>query len=134
MMQISPMLAVSDPRAAIDFYKRAFGAEEMWRIEAPDGGPVVCGMRVDGAEFFLASENPAGNVRGPSEIDATTVRIELFVDDPHAVFERAVAAGVPKSNPITEHTHATTDGGSFSMLQGGVIDPFGHHWLIGKFT
>ncbi len=129
--QITTMLAVSDPVAAISFYKEAFGAEELWRIQGANG-PVVAGMTIDGAEFFLASANPP-STRGPDDVGGTTIRIELFVDDPQATWERAVAAGPAKSNPPTEHTHATVDGGSFSMLQGGITDPFGHVWLIGKF-
>jgi PhnB protein len=128
--QIAPMLAVSDPVAAITFYKDAFGAEEAWRIEG--GGNVVAGLRIDGAEFFLAGANPP-STRGPDEIGGTTVRIELFVDDPLAVYDRAVAAGATGGDPPRERNHATVDGPSVRMLQGGVHDPFGHVWLIGKF-
>jgi uncharacterized glyoxalase superfamily protein PhnB len=130
---VAPMLAVSDPARAIDFYKDAFGAIEHWRIDGGGGGPVVAGLSIDGAEFFLASSNPP-STEGPDVAGATTVRIELFVDDPEAVFERAAAvAGVQKANPVTLHEHATVDGGSFRMLQGGITDPFGHIWLIGRF-
>lgn len=123
------MLAVSDGAAAIEFYKSAFGAVERWRIE---GGGLVAGMTVDGADFFLASANPPKTL-GPDSIGGTTVRIELFVDDPEAVLARAVAAGGIDPTPITHHEHSTVGGGSFRMLQGGVTDPFGHIWLIGKF-
>jgi PhnB protein len=128
--QISPMLAVSDPAAAIDFYKAAFGAIERWRIDA--GGSIVAGMNVDGAEFFLASADPPRTL-GPDTVGGTTVRIELFVDDPQSALDKAVAAGATSSNPVTEHEHPTVDGSSFRMLQGGVTDPFGHIWLIGTF-
>lgn len=59
----SPMLAVSDGAAAIDFYKEAFGAVELWRIDA--GGDVVAGLSVHGAEFFLAQETPSRGTRAP---------------------------------------------------------------------
>lgn len=72
--RISPMLAVTDPVAAIEFYKVAFGAEERWRIAG--GGFVVAGLTVDGAEFFLAKADPPGT-RGPDDVGGTTVRIEL---------------------------------------------------------
>ena len=124
------MLAVSDGLAAIEFYKKAFGAEELWRIDA--GGSVVAGMSVDGAEFFLASENPP-RTSSPDTAGTTSVRIELFVDDPEAVYDRAVTAGAIGADRPTERTHPTVDGSSFSMIQGGVNDPFGHVWLIGKF-
>ena len=130
MAQVSPMLAVSDAAAAIAFYKDAFGAIERWRIDAD--GSLVAGLEIDGAELFLASANPP-RTTGPSEIGSTTVRIELFVDDPAAVLERAVAAGATPGSPVVEHEHQTVDGGPFRMLQGGVVDPFGHTWLIGRF-
>lgn len=55
------------------------------------------------------------------------------MDDPGAVYERAVAAGAQGGDPPVEREHPTVDGSSFRMIQGGVIDPFGHIWLIGKF-
>jgi uncharacterized glyoxalase superfamily protein PhnB len=129
--QISPMLAVSDPAAAIEFYTRAFGARELWRIGEP---PEVAGMTVDGAPFFLARQTPSRGTVAPGEAAHTTVRIELFVDDPAAVQARAIAAGAHEGSPVTGHTHETTGAPSpLRMLQGGVIDPFGHVWLIGKF-
>jgi len=64
----------------------------------------------------------------------TTVRIELFVDDPVAVQNKALAAGAVERSPIEEHEHPTTGPKPIRrMLQGAVVDPFGHMWLIGKF-
>ncbi len=124
------MLAVSDGVAAIAFYEPAFGAEELWRIDAD--GSVVAGMSIGEAEFFLASANPPRTV-SPDEVGTTTVRIELFVDDPEAVYDRAVAAGAVAGERPIKRTLPTVDGSSFSMIQGGVSDPSGHTWLIGKF-
>ena len=81
--QISPMLAVHDGHAAIEFYKAAFGAIVNWLLDA--GGHVVAGLSIGGAEFFLAHESPPHGTRSPASVDFTTVRIELFVDDPVAV-------------------------------------------------
>jgi uncharacterized glyoxalase superfamily protein PhnB len=129
--QISPMLAVSDTGAAIDFYKRAFGAEELWRIGEP---AMVAGLSIHGAHLFLARETPARGTRSPDSTGHTTVRIELFVDDPQEVQDRAIAAGAREGSPVEEHTHETIGPRpTLRMMQGGVIDPFGHHWLIGKF-
>jgi PhnB protein len=128
--EITTMLAVSDPSAAIEFYRRAFGAELLWQIGEPAG---VAGMSIDGARFYLADENPP-STRSPERAGCTTVRIELFVDDPHAVYEKAVAAGAHPRNAVTEHTHATTGSTpALRMLQGSILDPFDHIWLIGKF-
>ena len=130
MTQISPMLAVSDPAAAIEFYRRAFDAEVRWQIGDP---AQVAGLTVGGAEFFLARENPPAT-RSPDGTGHVTARIELFVDDPQAVQARAIAAGAREGNPVTEHTHMLVGPAQpLRMLQGGVIDPFGHVWLIGKF-
>ena len=127
--QISPMLAVGDGNAAIEFYKAAFGATLQWHLDG-----AVAGMSIDGANFFLAQESPPHGTRSPASAGFTTVRIELFVDDPIAVLRRAVAAGAIERNPVREHTHATAGPHPIKrMLQGALVDPFGHMWLVGKF-
>ena len=125
------MLAVSDGYRAIEFYKAAFGAEVLWHL---DGGHVVAGLSIEGAPFFLAHESPPHGTKGPDGLGLTTVRIEIFVDDPVAVQKRAVAAGAVEKDPVREHAHTTTGARPISrMLQGAIIDPLGHLWLIGKF-
>ena len=132
LTQISPMLAVTDGNAAIAFYQKAFGATLHWHLDG--GGHVVAGLTIDGAPFFLAHESPPYGTRAPASAGFTTVRIELFVDDPVAVQERALAAGALEGSPVLEHTHETTGPHPIKrMLQGSVVDPFGHKWLIGKF-
>jgi uncharacterized glyoxalase superfamily protein PhnB len=129
--QISPMLAVSDAADAIEFYRRAFGAEVRWQIGEP---AQVAGLTIGGAELFLAQETPSRGTRSPDTAGSTSVRIELFVDDPQAVQERAIAAGARKGSDVTMREHALAGSEKpLRMLQGGVIDPFGHIWLIGKF-
>ena len=126
--QISPMLAVSDGNAAIEFYKAAFGATLLWHLDG-----AVAGLSINGAKFFLAQESPSHGTRGPASVGFTTVRIELFVEDPVSVHMRALGAGATKHSPVEEHTHATTGPRPITrMLQGAVLDPFGHMWLIGK--
>jgi PhnB protein len=128
--QISPMLAVSDGNAAIEFYKAAFGAVVLWHL---DGGHVVAGLSIDGAQFFLAHESPPHGTRAPVSVGFTTVRIELFVDDPVTVHKRALHAGAIEHSPVNEHTHETVGPHPIKrMQQGAVIDPFGQMWLIGK--
>ena len=129
--QISPMLAVSDGNAAIRFYEGAFGAILLWRLGDEH---VVAGLAINGARFFLASESPSFGTRGPASVGFTTVRIELFVDDPVAVYIHAVAAGAVEHSPVQEHNYPTSGPHPIGrMLQGAVVDPFGHMWLIGKF-
>jgi PhnB protein len=130
--RIAPMLAVSDGNAAIAFYTAAFGATMLWHLDGD--GHVVAGLSIDGAPFFLAHESPPHGTRAPNSAGFTTVRIELFVDDPVAVHRRAIAAGAVEGSPVREHVHTTTGPHPISrMLQGSVVDPFGHKWLIGKF-
>jgi PhnB protein len=127
--QISPMLAVSDGKAAIAFYTAAFGATLLWHLDH-----AVAELSIDGAPFFLAHESPPHGTRSPASANFTTVRIELFVDDPADVHRLAVAAGAVEHSPVEEHTHTTVGPQPIRrMLQGAVVDPFGHLWLIGKF-
>jgi PhnB protein len=117
---VAPMLGVPDGPAAIEWYKKALGARELWRV----GTGQVAGLEIDGAPFFLAE--PANNGwNSPKEIGATTVRIELFCDDPDTVVTRAVQAGA--TNPSMED-HQRSWG---LHRQGGFVDPFGHLWLVG---
>jgi PhnB protein len=125
------MLAVSDGDAAIEFYRAAFGATLLWRLDG--GGHVVAGLSIDGARFFLADESPPYGTRGPASAGFTTVRIELFVDDPVAMYRQALAAGAAEHSPVQEHEHETAGPEPIRrMLQGAVVDPFGHIWLVGK--
>src|SRR5256885_756835 len=110
---LAPMLSVRRGQSAIEFYKRAFGAEELFRIEG-DTGEVVAHLSVDGAEFWLADESLGGG----------SVRIVLVVDDPDSFFERAVSVGATAISPVTDQP--------YGWRVGRIADPFGHHWEIGK--
>ncbi len=128
---ISPVLAVTDGNGAIAFYKAAFGAELLWHLDG--GGHVVAGLSINGAQFFLAHEAPQYGTRGPSSVGFTTVRIELFVEDPISVHRQALSAGAVEHSPVMDHRHTTTGPKPIKrMLHGAVVDPFGHMWLIGK--
>ena len=98
--QISPMLAVSDGNAAIEFYKTAFGATVLWHLEG--GGHVVAALSINGAPFFLAHESPLRGTRGPASVGFTTVRIELFVNDPATVVVRHNASRTEISAPVAK--------------------------------
>ena len=86
MTQISPMLAVSDAAGAIEFYSAHLAPEELWRVGEDH---IVAGSHIHGAQLFLSSESPEHGTRSPDRIGHTTVRIELFVDDPYEVHRRA---------------------------------------------
>jgi uncharacterized glyoxalase superfamily protein PhnB len=121
MTTISVMLIVPDADAAIAWYEDALGAQELWDL----GG--VAGLHIDGAPFFLHEVNPANPAEtSPDRAGVTSVRIELFVDDPDAAVERALAAGATAGSPVVDHH---TPWGTHR--QGGFHDPFGHNWSVG---
>ena len=125
------MLAVTDGSAAIEFYEAAFGADLLWKLG--EGADVVAGLSIDGAPFFIAYHAPEYGTRGPASVGFTTVRIELFVDDPVAVHRRAVAVGATERSPVEEHKYAMNEPKPINhMLQGSIVDPFGHMWLVGR--
>src|SRR5260370_14704447 len=116
-------LTVRGGARAIVFSQRAFGATEVMRLSSPDGR-VVAELVIDGARFFLADESPEHGDLSPESLGGCSVRIELFVADPDAVAQRAVAAGAREVFPVADKP--------FGYRQGRVVDPFGHHWLIGR--
>ena len=89
---IAPMLSVRNGARAVEFYKAAFGAEELFRVD--DGaGHVVAQLSLDGAEFWLADESPEHLNFSPDTLGGGSVRMILIVEDPDEAFQRAVAAG-----------------------------------------
>ena len=120
---LAPLLSVRRGASAIDFYKRAFEAEELFRIE-DEKGEVVARMAVDGAEFWLADESPQHFNFSPESLGGGSVRMVLAVENPDAVFDRAVAAGASVVWPVADQR--------YGWRVGRVADPFGHHCEIGK--
>jgi PhnB protein len=118
---IAPWLSVRDGARAVDFYKSAFGATEAFLME--NEGRVVARLSVEGAEFWLADESPEHFNFSPQTLGGGSVRIILTVADPDAVFARAVAAGASQVYPVGEE---------YGWRLGRVVDPFGHHWEIGR--
>ncbi len=118
---ISVMLIVPDAEAAIAWYKEALGARGLWNL----GG--VAGLHIAGAPFFLHEVNPDNSAEtSPDRAGVTSVRVELFVDDPDEFVARAVAAGATPGSAVVGHE---TPWGTHR--QGGFHDPFGHKWSVG---
>ena len=116
---IAPWLAVRDAQEAVEYYKAAFGAVELYRLPADDGTVAVAQLSVGGAVFWVQTD---GNASAP-ESGAGSVRMILSVDDPDSVFEQAVAAGATVVAAIHEE---------YGWRTGRVTDPFGHDWEMSK--
>ncbi len=118
---LSVMLIVPDASAAVSWYQEALGASVLWDL----GG--VAGLTIDGSAFFLHEVNP-DNPResSPGEIGQTSTRIEVFVDDPDALIERAARAGA-----LSAHQPVDREVPWGRHRQGGFVDPFGHVWSVG---
>ena len=117
------MLSVRDGARAIDFYRTAFGAAEVFRVQ-DEGGKVVARLSVAGAEFWLADESPQHLNFSPESLGGGSVRMVMTVADPDAAFERAIAAGATQVWPVSDQP--------YGWRVGRLVDPFGHHWEIGK--
>jgi PhnB protein len=121
MTSIAPLLNVRNGRAALRFYERALGAEVLLLVE--NGEEVVARLAIEGAEFWLADESPDHLNFSPAALGGASTRIVLVVEDPAAAFERAIEAGASLVWPVAER---------HGWLIGRLVDPFGHHWEIGR--
>jgi PhnB protein len=123
-VSVSPELSVRRGRDAIEFYKAAFGAVEVYRVGGTDENEdVVAQLTVGNASFWVADESPPNKNFSPESLGGSTVRLLLIVDDPRSVVERAVGLGAKEVVPVEE---------AHDWLLGRIEDPFGHHWEIGK--
>jgi PhnB protein len=120
---VVPQLSVRRGRAAIDFYKAAFGAVVVYQVGGTDDHEaVVAQLSVGTASFWVADESPEHLNFSPESLGGGTVRMLLMVEDPDAMVERAVAAGAREIRPVAaEHR----------WRLGRIEDPFGHHWEVG---
>jgi len=116
---VTATLSVRDWAGAMAFYKAAFGAVELYRVEG--GG--VGQLAVNGAEFWVAEESPEHLNLSPESLGGCSVRMLLLVEDPHATQAQAVKAGAAEILPVSE---------AHGWRLGRVRDPFGHHWEIGR--
>jgi PhnB protein len=122
-LSISPMLSVRHGAQAIEFYKKAFDARELFRLDN-EAGEVVAQLAVGEAEFWIADESPENQNFSPESLGGGTVRMVMVVDDPDELFKRALGAGAIEVWPVADQ--------EYGWRVGRVVDPFGHHWEIGK--
>jgi PhnB protein len=119
--KLTTMLNVRDGVQAISFYQVAFGAKLVFSFTE---GSVIAQMMIGEAEFWLADESPEHQNFSPESLGGSTVRMILVIDNPDEVFDRAVAAGAKVVWPVADQ--------HYRWRIGRLVDPFGHHWEIGK--
>jgi PhnB protein len=121
---LQPQLSVRRGREAVEFYKAALGAVEVYRVGGDDENPsVVAQLTVGEASFWVADESPEHGTFSPETVGGGTVRLLLIVDDPDAAVRRAVEAGATEVAPVGEE---------HGWRMGRIADPFGHHWEVGR--
>ena len=118
---VTPYLIVNDGAAALDFYKRAFGATELLRMEHA-GKIGHAEIKIGNSPVMLADEFPEMGAKSPASIGGTPVTIHLYVEDVDKVFAQAIAAGAKETRPVKDQFYGDR--------AGQIEDPFGHKWYI----
>lgn len=119
---VTPYLICKDAGKALEFYKKAFGAEELSRHEMPDGKVGHAEIKIGDSPVMLADEFPEMNALSPQTIGGSPVSLMVYVDDVDAVFKRALGAGARETRPVADQFY----GDRLGML----TDPFGHVWSV----
>jgi uncharacterized glyoxalase superfamily protein PhnB len=119
---VTPHLVCAGAAAAIEFYKRAFGATEMMRLSGPDGKLMHACVCINGSSVMLVDEYPAMGNTSPTTLKGTPVTIHLIVDDVDEFVERAVEAGAKLVMPVED--------AFWGDRYGQIEDPFGHRWSV----
>jgi len=122
---VTPHMVVEGCAQAIDFYAKAFGAQEHGRIAMPDGKRLMHAMiQIGDARIMMVDAMEEFGVKGPKGLGGTPVSLNLYAEDAKALFDRAVAAGCTVAMPLEEQF--------WGDLYGKLRDPFGHEWSIAQ--
>jgi PhnB protein len=121
---VTPSLFVAGAAKALDFYKKALGAEELMRFEGPDGKIMHAEFKVGDSIVMLADEMPDQGGRGPKSIGGTPVSFFVYGDSVDAAWKRAVDAGAKEIVPLADQF--------WGDRTGCVVDPFGHQWWLAQ--
>lgn len=119
---LTPYLYMSDAKGAIDFYKRAFGAVEVFRMDAPGGKIGHAELRIGDSVIMLADECPEMEARSPQSVGGSPSSLLLYVEDVDKVFDQAVKEGATVVRPVANQFYGDRSG--------GLKDPFGHSWYV----
>jgi PhnB protein len=118
----TPYLVVQGAASALEFYKKAFGAEELMRLASPDGKIGHAEIKIGDSPIMLADEFPEMGFRGPRSLGGSPVSILLYVEDVDARFNQAIAAGAIAVRPVMDQFYGDRSG--------NLEDPFGHRWTL----
>lgn len=121
--EVYAYLRLHDTAGAIDFYARAFGAKELFRLVEPSGRVGHAEIKIGAVTLMLSDEYPEFGIRGPRSIGGTSVSIHIHVNDVDRLFAQAVAAGATIVRPLADQF--------YGERSGTVRDPYGHEWLLG---
>lgn len=119
---ITPYITVTDTREAIEFYKRAFGAEEIYTMPGPDGKIIHAEIKIGDSIVMISDEYPDFGARAPVSVGCNTQSLMVYVPDVDASFERAVQAGAEPRRPVENMF--------WGDRYGQVTDPYGHKWQL----
>ncbi len=119
---VTPYLIVKGAAAAIDFYKRAFGAVEQMRMQAPGGRIGHAELRIGDSVIMLADEHPEMGHHSPQSLGGAAVSLLIYIDGVDEVFKRAVANGAKELQPVKDQFYGDRSG--------TLRDPFGHQWTL----
>ncbi len=122
MHTVTPHLVCAGAMDAIEFYKQAFGAQEITRLPGPDGQLMHAQLRIGDSSIMLVDEFPERGSFGPKALKGSPITVHLYVDDADAFVARAVKAGATITMPVEEMFW----GDRYGQLE----DPFGHHWSV----
>jgi len=119
---VTPYLIIRGAADAIEFYKKAFGATELFRFPGPDGKIGHAEMQVGNSRIMLADEYPDMGYNGPQTLGGSPIALMIYLADVDAVFNRAVEAGATVKEALQDKFYGDRIG--------TVIDPFGHRWHL----
>jgi PhnB protein len=119
---VTPYLVVNNAAAAIDFYKRAFGATEIMRMDGPQGKIAHAEIKIGDSPIMLGDEMPGAGAHSPQSLGGTTMGIFLYVQDVDSAFKQATSAGAKVEMPLADMF--------WGDRYGKLLDPFGHSWSL----